>query len=131
MSSKDISAKLNSSDDRKPSSQTNILKQQNSFEDRYSAIINQEILKTTINMEVLQRQMNAFFPFSPSYSKSTSTHLKGDDETAAAKEAVQENDEFIESTDEKSFTKISREEELKIVSRLLDLEISEKKQESM
>ncbi|XP_046809722.1 uncharacterized protein LOC124420549 [Lucilia cuprina] len=45
------------------------LKHQHSFEERYAAIINQQILENTINKEVLQRQVQAFFPFSRSASR--------------------------------------------------------------
>uniref|UniRef100_A0A1I8Q488 Uncharacterized protein n=1 Tax=Stomoxys calcitrans TaxID=35570 RepID=A0A1I8Q488_STOCA len=52
------------------------LKHQHSFEQRYASIINQQILETTINKEVLQRQANAFFPFGRSSSSDSSEGSK-------------------------------------------------------
>ncbi|XP_075166402.1 uncharacterized protein LOC142238595 [Haematobia irritans] len=52
------------------------LKHQHSFEQRYASIINQQILETTINKEVLQRQANAFFPFGRSSSNDSTEGRK-------------------------------------------------------
>lgn len=45
-----------------------LLRQQQSFEARYSSIIQKQIWETSINKDVLERQLNAYFPFSRSAS---------------------------------------------------------------
>ncbi|XP_017090766.2 uncharacterized protein [Drosophila bipectinata] len=46
------------------------LRHQKSFEARYSGIIQKQIWETSINKDVLERQLNAYFPFSRSASLS-------------------------------------------------------------
>ncbi|EDV56149.1 uncharacterized protein LOC6549543 [Drosophila erecta] len=45
-----------------------LLRHQQSFEARYSGIIQKQIWETSINKDVLERQLNAYFPFSRSAS---------------------------------------------------------------
>ncbi|XP_016989577.1 uncharacterized protein LOC108051833 [Drosophila rhopaloa] len=47
-----------------------LLRHQQSFEARYSSIIQKQIWETSINKDVLERQLNAYFPFSRSASLS-------------------------------------------------------------
>ncbi|XP_017081565.2 uncharacterized protein LOC108114903 [Drosophila eugracilis] len=47
---------------------TDLLRHQQSFEARYSSIIQKQIWETSINKDVLERQLNAYFPFSRSAS---------------------------------------------------------------
>jgi len=47
-----------------------LLRHQQSFEARYSGIIQKQIWETSINKDVLERQLNAYFPFSRSASLS-------------------------------------------------------------
>ncbi|XP_017051148.1 uncharacterized protein LOC108094852 [Drosophila ficusphila] len=47
-----------------------LLRHQQSFEARYSSIIQKPIWETSINKDVLERQLNAYFPFSRSASLS-------------------------------------------------------------
>ncbi|XP_030378221.1 uncharacterized protein LOC115626855 [Scaptodrosophila lebanonensis] len=47
-----------------------ILRHQQSFEARYSSIIQKQIWDTSINKDVLERQLNAYFPFARSASLS-------------------------------------------------------------
>ena len=71
LSSKDsgaTSSRNSNGDEKRRATVPDILKPQKSFEARYSHIINQQILETTINREALQRQINAFFPFGRSES---------------------------------------------------------------
>lgn len=44
------------------------LRHQQSFEARYSSIIQRQIWETTINKDVMDRQLNAYFPFARSAS---------------------------------------------------------------
>ncbi|XP_034651807.1 uncharacterized protein LOC117890833 [Drosophila subobscura] len=44
------------------------LRHQHSFEARYSSIIQRQIWETSINKDVLERQLNAYLPFSRSAS---------------------------------------------------------------
>ncbi|XP_022226989.2 uncharacterized protein LOC111077142 [Drosophila obscura] len=44
------------------------LRHQHSFEARYSSIIQKQIWETSINKDVLERQLNAYLPFSRSAS---------------------------------------------------------------
>ncbi|XP_017016947.1 uncharacterized protein [Drosophila kikkawai] len=50
-----------------------LLRHQQSFEARYSSIIQKQIWETSINKDVLERQLNAYFPFSRSASLSKET----------------------------------------------------------
>ncbi|XP_060657334.1 uncharacterized protein LOC132792116 [Drosophila nasuta] len=45
-----------------------LLRHQQSFEARYSSIIQKQIWETTINKDVMERQLNAYFPFARSAS---------------------------------------------------------------
>ncbi|ALC41628.1 CG13332 [Drosophila busckii] len=45
-----------------------LLRHQQSFEARYSSIIQNQIWETSINKDVLERQLNAYFPFARSAS---------------------------------------------------------------
>lgn len=47
---------------------SDLLRHQQSFEARYSGIIQKQIWETSINKDVLERQLNAYFPFSRSAS---------------------------------------------------------------
>ncbi|XP_017001022.2 uncharacterized protein [Drosophila takahashii] len=47
-----------------------LLRHQQSFEARYSGIIQKQIWETSINKDVLERQLTAYFPFSRSASLS-------------------------------------------------------------
>lgn len=68
------------------------LKHRHSFEERYAAIINQQILENTINREVLQRQVQAFFPFSRTTSRECTEEGKneGNKETVSGEEKAEE-----------------------------------------
>ncbi|XP_064536135.1 uncharacterized protein LOC135426770 [Drosophila montana] len=47
---------------------SNLLRHQHSFEARYSSIIQNQIWETTINKDVMERQLNEYFPFARSAS---------------------------------------------------------------
>ncbi|KAI8123829.1 hypothetical protein FF38_13139 [Lucilia cuprina] len=72
------------------------LKHQHSFEERYAAIINQQILENTINKEVLQRQVQAFFPFSRSASRECTEGKKVLDKGSDSEEEEEDEDHDLE-----------------------------------
>ncbi|KAM8714116.1 hypothetical protein ACLKA7_014291 [Drosophila subpalustris] len=47
---------------------SDLLRHQHSFEAKYSSIIQKQIWETTINKDAMERQLNAYFPFSRSAS---------------------------------------------------------------
>lgn len=53
------------------------VKHQRSFEERYADIINQQILENSINKEVLQRQVQAFFPINSRKTSTSNEQTKG------------------------------------------------------
>jgi len=65
---------------------SDLLRHQHSFEARYSSIIQRQIWETTINKDVMERQLNAYFPFSRSASLnkdgSDGFYLKPNQETS-------------------------------------------------
>ncbi|EDW74980.1 uncharacterized protein Dwil_GK15967 [Drosophila willistoni] len=50
-----------------------LLRHQHSFEARYSSLIQKQIWENSINKDVLERQLNAYFPFSRSASLNKET----------------------------------------------------------
>ncbi|XP_068147393.1 uncharacterized protein [Drosophila tropicalis] len=50
-----------------------LLRHQHSFEARYSSLIQKQIWENSINKDVLERQLNAYFPFSRSASLTKDT----------------------------------------------------------
>ncbi|XP_037825450.1 uncharacterized protein LOC119613492 [Lucilia sericata] len=92
MSTQDSKEAENSATSSRCESPVFPLKHQHSFEERYAAIINQQILENTINKEVLQRQVQAFFPFSRSASRECTEGKKTQDKGSDSEEEEEQQD---------------------------------------
>ncbi|KAM7344155.1 uncharacterized protein ACRADG_010984 [Cochliomyia hominivorax] len=90
MSTKDESNGNSASTSRSESPPVFPLKHQHSFEERYATIINQQILKNTINKEVLQRQVQAFFPFSRTTSRECAEEEEGKKNSTKGRDSEEE-----------------------------------------
>lgn len=101
------------------------LKHQHSFEQRYAALINKQILENTINKEVLHRQVQAFFPFSRSSSKECQEINKVSEEhNKNLQENVQEENDKEEEIEDVKDT----ENDVKVLQKLETLDIADKEQ---
>ena len=101
------------------------LKHQHSFEQRYAALINKQILENTINKEVLHRQVQAFFPFSRSISNECQEVTKvSEKHNKNLQENVQQEDYKEEEIENSKDT----ENDVKVLQKLETLDIADKGQ---
>lgn len=102
---------------------SDLLRHQHSFEARYSSIIQKQIWETTINKDVMERQLNAYFPF----SRSASLNKDG-----SAGFYLNPNQETIESTlkTRSLSTTPTKQRSTACLEKLETLDIAEKQEQS-